>query len=163
MSLSIRSESKRSSQKLTMIITDLHSSTNHAPVANHDQATLLREHYHSCMFACTDSFQLPSVRHATPITRSTRCLTETGRRDASLIFLHAWTGASYWPSDSRRCFFRDRSSSGSPLHAAESTGTSTCSKLRSQVRPECGSSNVVWTSGDSHDFVVFERHMPNKT
>lgn len=127
---STRSKRNTNRRKLTIAITDLHNNANQASVANHDQETLLREHHFSCMFACTGSFQLPSVRHATPITRSTRSLTETGRRDASLIFLHAWTGASYWPSDCRCCFFHDRPSSRSASHVAESTRTSTCSKQR---------------------------------
>jgi hypothetical protein len=55
-----------------------------------------------------------------------------------------------------------RSCSRSPLHAAESTGTSTCSKLRSQVRPEGTSSDIVWMGGDAHDFVACERCMPIK-
>lgn len=84
---SIRSKRKPNRQKLTIAITDIHSSTNQPSVANHDQETLLREHNFSYMFACTGSFQQPSVRHAMPITRSTRFLTEAGRPGASLIFL----------------------------------------------------------------------------
>jgi hypothetical protein len=86
---SIRSKRKTNREKLTIAVTDLHSNANQVPVANHDRATLLREHYFSCVFACSGSFQLPSVRHATSVTRSTRSLAETGRRGASLIFLHA--------------------------------------------------------------------------
>ena len=85
----IRSKRKLNRERLTIAVTDLHSNTNQAPVAAHDRATLLREHYFSYMFACSGSFQLPSVRHVTPITRSTRLLTETGRREASLIFSRA--------------------------------------------------------------------------
>ena len=85
---SIRSNVKTNRQEPTIAIADLHSFANQASVANHDQETLLREHHFDCMFACTGSFQLLSVRHATPITRSTRSLTEAGRRDASLISSH---------------------------------------------------------------------------
>lgn len=141
---SIRSKRKPNRQKLTIAITDLHSSTNQPSVAKNDQETLLREHNFSYMFACTGSFQQPSVRHAMPITRSTRFLTEAGRRDASLIFLHAWTGASYWPSDFRCCFFHDRPSSRSALHAAESTGTSTCSEQRGKAIQKV---HIVWMGG----------------
>lgn len=82
-------EEKTNRENFTTAVTDLHSSTNQAPVANHNRATLLRERYFSCKFACSGSFQLPCVRHATPITRPTRFLTEVGRRDASLICSHA--------------------------------------------------------------------------
>ena len=102
---SIRGKRKTDKEKLTLAVTDLHSNANQAPVANHNRATLLREHYFSCMFACSGSFQLPSVRHATPITRSTRSLAEAGRRDASLICSHARAGSPYWLNGFGNCFF----------------------------------------------------------
>jgi hypothetical protein len=134
-----RSEAKQKTnrQELTTAFTDLHSDANQASVANHDWATLLREHYFSCMFACSGSFQLHSVRHATPITRSTRFLTEAGRRGASLIFSHACTGAPHWSSAFGHCFFHDRPSSRSPLHAAESLGTSPCSNSAARLSRGC--------------------------
>ena len=50
----------------------------------HDQAVLLRELF-SCMFECSGSFQLPSVRHAIPVMRSIHSLRAVDWRDGSLI------------------------------------------------------------------------------
>lgn len=141
---SIRSKRKTNREKLTIAVTDLHSTANRPSVANHDRATLLREHYFSCIFACNGSFQLPSVRHATPITRSTHFLTERGRRDAPLIISHAWTGDSHWLNDPGHCFSDDRLSSRSTLHAAKSPGTSICSTIGGQHCPDCAYSVDRW-------------------
>jgi hypothetical protein len=143
-----RSEAKQKTnrQELTTVFTDLHSNANQASVANHDRATLLRENQFSCRFAYSGSFQLPSVRHATLVTRSTRFLTEVGRRGASLISSHAETGTYLWSSAFGHCFFHDRPTSRSPLHAAESTGTSTCSKQCGKAIQEV---HVVWVGWDA--------------